>query len=71
MSTEIDKPSTTRTVGPVTITTTAAAAVTTVGMWILSLYNVNPPLEVQGAITAIIVFCAGWIVPSKRGKRSM
>lgn len=71
MSTEIEKPSSSRTVGPVTVTTTTAVAVTTIGMWILSLYDINPPIEVQGAITAVIVFISGWIVPSKRGKRSM
>lgn len=73
MSTEVDsvKPSTIRTVGPVTISTTAAVGVTTIACWILSLYGINPPPEVQGAITGIIVFLAGWIVPSKRGKRSM
>lgn len=71
MSTEIEKPSTKRTVGPVTMSTTAAAAITTTACWILSLYGINPPLEVQGAFTTIIVFFAGFIVPSKRGKRSM
>lgn len=71
MSTEVDKPSTSRSVGPVTVTTTTAVALTTIACWILSLYGVNPPLEVQGAITAVVVFVSGLMVPSKRGKRSM
>lgn len=71
METETNTPSTTRNVGAVTLSTTAAAALTTMACWILSLYGINPPLEVQGAFTTMIVFLAGWVVPSKRGKRSL
>lgn len=71
MNTETETPSTTRNIGPVTLTTTGAVAVTTIGVWILGLYGINPPPEVQGATTALIVFLAGWFVPSKRGKRSL
>lgn len=65
------KPSTTRTVGTVTVSTTAAVGVTTVAVWILTLYGIDMPVEVQGAVTGVIVFLAGWIIPSKRGKRSL
>lgn len=71
MNEELEKPSTTRTVGPVTVSTTTAVAVTTLACWILGLYGIETPVEVQGAITAVIVFFAGVIVPSKRGKRSL
>lgn len=71
MNTDTETPSTTRNIGPVTLTTTGAAAVTTIGVWILGLNGIEPPPEVQGAITAIVVFLCGWFVPSKRGKRSL
>lgn len=66
-----ESPTTSRGVGPVTVSTTAAAGVTTIAVWILSLYGLDVPPEVQGGFTMLIVFCAGFIVPSKRGKRSL
>ena len=57
----------TRTIGKVTITTSAAAAVTTLVVWGAGLAGVDIPTEVQGALTTLIVFIAGWIVPGTEG----
>ena len=54
---------TTRTIGTVTVTTATAAAVTTLAVWGASLAGVDVPTEVQGALTTLIVFIAGWLVP--------
>ena len=54
-----------RTVGPVTGATAAAAAVTTIVFWILGSFGVDAPGEVQGAVTTLLVIIAGWLVPSQ------
>lgn len=71
-TTDTEKTSTHRTIGPVTTSTVTAAAVTTVACWILNSNGIDVPGEIQGAITTILVGVAGWVtVPCKRGKRSM
>ena len=55
-----------RSVGPVTGATTAAAALTTVVLWVLNaVWGVELPAEVQGALTTLIVVIAGYLVPPK------
>jgi hypothetical protein len=41
-----------------------AAAVTTVIAWLLTLAGIQLPNEVQGAITSILVFTAGYMTPA-------
>jgi len=41
-----------------------AAAVTTVIAWLLTLAGIQLPNEVQGAITSILVFTAGYLTPA-------
>ena len=57
----------TRTIGKITITTSAASAVTTLVVWGAGLAGVDIPTEVQGALTTLIVFIAGWLVPGTEG----
>ena len=49
-----------------------AAAVTTILAWLLTLLGVEVPNEVQGAITSVLVFVAGYMTPSEAsaGKHS-
>ena len=54
-----------RTIGPVTGATTAAAAVTTIVFYLLGLAGIDAPGEVQGAVTTLLVIIAGWLVPSQ------
>ena len=61
---------TSRGVGPVTLSTGAAAALTTCACWILEANGISVPTEVQGAFTVLTVFIAGALVPGKRGKRA-
>ncbi|MGP9528131.1 hypothetical protein [Glutamicibacter sp. AOP5-A2-18] len=53
-----------RTIGPVTGATTAAAAVTTIVFYILGLLGIDAPGEVQGAVTTLLVIIAGYLVPT-------
>lgn len=50
----------------------AAAAVTTIGCWIAEVNGLSIPAEVQGAITTVLVFAAGWAIndPSRSGEHS-
>jgi hypothetical protein len=58
-----------RSVGPVTLATGGAAAATTVLCWVLKLFGIDVPGEVQGSITVLLVLAAGYAVrPSRRGK---
>jgi hypothetical protein len=58
-----------RSVGPVTLATGGAAAATTILCWVLKLFGVDVPGEVQGSITVLLVLAAGYAVrPSRRGK---
>jgi uncharacterized membrane protein YjjP (DUF1212 family) len=41
-----------------------AAAVTTIIAWLLTLAGITLPNEVQGAITSILVFVAGYMTPA-------
>lgn len=55
-------PASGRTVGPVTMATGGAAAMTGIACWILSLNGITvPPLE-QGSITVLLIMLAGWAV---------
>lgn len=59
-----------RTIGPVTMATGGAVAITTFSCFLLArVANFEiPPLE-QGCLTLILVMVSGWAVPAKRGKR--
>ena len=57
----------TRTIGKVTLSTSAAAAATTLIVWGAGLAGLDIPTEVQGALTTLIVFAAGWLVPGTDG----
>lgn len=58
-----------RTVGPVTQATGAAAALTTVIFYVLARYGIEAPFEVQGAVTILIVYLAGYLVKPGAGRR--
>lgn len=47
-------------INPKVTASVAAAAVTTVVCWVASLAGLDVPAEVQGAVTTILVFAAGW-----------
>ena len=49
------------TVSPKVIAGTLAAAIVTIIVWAASAAGVNVPVEVQGAITTILVFVAGYL----------
>ena len=51
-------------VNPKVTAAVVAAAVTTVIAWLLTLAGIQLPNEVQGAITSILVFTAGYLTPS-------
>lgn len=44
----------------------AAAAGTTVLCWAVGLAGLDVPAEVQGAVTVLLVFGAGWLTPNGR-----
>lgn len=48
------------TVSPKVVAATLAAAIVTIIVWIASAAGVSVPSEVQGAITTILVFAAGY-----------
>lgn len=69
---ETEKLNNTRSIGPVTVSTGASAALTMCVCWILEANGVHVPTEVQGAFTVLFVFLAGWLIPPrKKGKRSL
>jgi putative effector of murein hydrolase LrgA (UPF0299 family) len=43
------------------IASTLVAALLTIGLWIASSFGISVPVEVQGAITTILVFAAGYL----------
>ena len=51
-------------VNPKVTAAVLAAAVTTVIAWLLTLASIQLPNEVQGAITSILVFTAGYLTPA-------
>ena len=51
-----------RTIGPVTSTIGAAVALVTIGTTIAQTFGVTLATDVQGAITLLIVYIAGWAV---------
>ena len=51
-------------VNPKVTAAVLAAAVTTVIAWLLTLAGIQLPNEVQGAITSILVFVAGYMTPA-------
>lgn len=54
-------------VSPKVIAGTLAAAIVTIIVWIAAAAGVTVPVEVQGAITTILVFAAGYLkLDSKR-----
>jgi len=48
-------------VSPKVIAGTLAAAIVTIIVWAASAAGVNVPVEVQGAVTTILVFVAGYL----------
>jgi len=48
-------------VSPKVVAGTLAAALVTIIVWIATAAGVNVPVEVQGAITTILVFAAGYL----------
>lgn len=52
------------TVNPKVTAALVAAAVTTILAWLLTLAGVEVPNEVQGAITSVLVFVAGYMTPA-------
>lgn len=64
-------PASGRSVGPVTLATGGAAAATTLLCWILTMFGVDVPGEVQGSITVLLVLAAGYAVrPTVRGEHA-
>jgi uncharacterized membrane protein len=45
---------------------TLASAIVAILVWIASAAGVDVPLEVQGAVTTILVFIAGYVVTDPR-----
>lgn len=48
-------------ISPKVIAGTLAAAIVTIIVWIAAAAGINVPVEVQGAITTILVFVAGYL----------
>lgn len=60
-----------RTVGPVTGTTTAAAAAVLVVCYVIkAVSGVEVPAEVQGAAATVLVFVAGWLTKGRGGSHA-
>ncbi len=55
------------TINPKVTAAVLAAAVTTIIAWLLTLAGLVLPNEVQGAITSILVFVAGYMTPASTG----
>ena len=53
-------------ISPKVTAATIAAALVTIIVWAASAAGVNVPLEVQGAVTTIIVAIAGYLVTDPR-----
>jgi len=51
-------------VNPKVTAAVLAAAVTTILAWLLTLAGVELPNQVQGAITSVLVFVAGYMTPA-------
>lgn len=55
-----------RSVSPKVTAAAVAAAIVTCLVWVASAAGVDVPLEVQGAVTTILVFVAGYLVTDPR-----
>lgn len=55
-------------VNPKVTAAVLAAAVTTLIAWLLTLAGIELPNQVQGAITTILVFTAGYLTSADGGK---
>ena len=53
-------------ISPKVTAATIAAALVTIIVWVASAAGVDVPLEVQGAVTTIIVAIAGYLVTDPR-----
>ena len=51
-------------VNPKVTAAVLAAAVTTILAWLLTLVGVELPNQVQGAVTSVLVFAAGYLTPA-------
>ena len=54
-------------INPKVTAAACAAGVTTILAWVASLCGIEVPAEVQGAITTILVFAAGYFTPASGG----
>lgn len=55
-----------RSVSPKVTAAAVAAAIVTCLVWVASAAGIGVPLEVQGAVTTILVFVAGYLVSDPR-----
>lgn len=55
-----------RSVSPKVTAAAVAAAIVTCLVWVASAAGIDVPLEVQGAVTTILVFVAGYFVSDPR-----
>jgi len=55
-----------RSVSPKVTAAAVAAAIVTCLVWVASAAGIDVPLEVQGAVTTILVFVAGYLVSDPR-----
>jgi hypothetical protein len=54
-------------INPKVTAATVAGALTTIIVWLLTFAGIDMPVVVQGAITSILVFAAGYATPSSSG----
>jgi len=55
-----------RSVSPKVTAAAVVAAIVTCLVWVASAAGIDVPLEVQGAVTTILVFAAGYLVSDPR-----
>lgn len=55
-----------RSVSPKVTAAAVASAIVTCLVWVASAAGIDVPLEVQGAVTTILVFVAGYLVSDPR-----
>jgi len=51
-------------INPKVTAATVAGAATTIIVWLLTFAGIDMPVVVQGAITSILVFTAGYLTPA-------
>ena len=68
-SSDNNNPGAGRVIGPVTGAATLGAAVGTIIVWLGTLWGLEVPQPVEGAIIVILTALGGWIVKPGAGKR--